>query len=187
MRGEAWNREREELLKTLWARGETATAIGARLGGLSRSAVLGKIFRLRLCPVDVDPTSRAKKRSAANEPRGKNRSRMKDRNAAAAAATPAPVTSKNSPAWRRSGARQEKIAQRQRAAAAGQRKTLLELTNKSCRWPLGQPGTKKFLFCGALDADLERGMPYCPQHARRAYVADAISAVVTRRSAARAA
>ncbi len=50
MRDAAWNNERLDVLKMLWARGETATAIGATLG-LSRSAVLGQIFRLRRGPV----------------------------------------------------------------------------------------------------------------------------------------
>jgi GcrA cell cycle regulator len=48
MRGETWRSEDIELLKRLWGEGVTADAIGRQLGGLSRSAVLGKIFRLRL-------------------------------------------------------------------------------------------------------------------------------------------
>jgi GcrA cell cycle regulator len=51
MRGEAWNEEQVDLLKKLWAAGESAQAIAAKLGDMSRSAVLGKIFRLRLGPV----------------------------------------------------------------------------------------------------------------------------------------
>lgn len=42
-----WTAERVRSLKELWASGITAEAIGAELGGLSRSAVLGKIYRLR--------------------------------------------------------------------------------------------------------------------------------------------
>lgn len=48
MRGMQWKPEDIELLRRLWTAGETAAAIGMKLGGLSRSAVLGKIFRLRL-------------------------------------------------------------------------------------------------------------------------------------------
>jgi GcrA cell cycle regulator len=51
MRGESWSDEEIDLLKKLWAAGETAQAIAAKLGDMSRSAVLGKIFRLRLGPV----------------------------------------------------------------------------------------------------------------------------------------
>src|ERR1700733_8399378 len=44
----AWTAETVALLKRLWAEGETAAAIAGRLGGISRSAVLGKVYRLRL-------------------------------------------------------------------------------------------------------------------------------------------
>lgn len=50
MQSEPWDADRLAQLKKLWAQGETATAIATRLGGLTRSAVLGKIFRLRLAP-----------------------------------------------------------------------------------------------------------------------------------------
>jgi len=46
MRG-IWTRERIALLKRLWSDGKTATAIAAQLR-MSTSAVLGKVFRLRL-------------------------------------------------------------------------------------------------------------------------------------------
>src|SRR5271169_5059073 len=48
MQSEAWTVERVDLLRRLWGDGETAAAIAVRLGGMSRSAVLGKVFRLRL-------------------------------------------------------------------------------------------------------------------------------------------
>jgi GcrA cell cycle regulator len=44
---DAWTAERIDLLRRLWAEGETAQAIAGALGGLSRAAVLGKISRLR--------------------------------------------------------------------------------------------------------------------------------------------
>src|SRR5581483_3607887 len=47
MRAE-WTEDDVALLKKLWAQGATAEAIGRQLGGISRSAVLGKVFRLRL-------------------------------------------------------------------------------------------------------------------------------------------
>src|SRR5580700_8792810 len=48
MRG-IWTRERIALLKRLWTDGKTATAIAAQLR-MSKSAGLGKVFRLRLRP-----------------------------------------------------------------------------------------------------------------------------------------
>jgi GcrA cell cycle regulator len=43
-----WTQARIAELKQLWSAGQTATAIGAALGGITRAAVLGKVFRLRL-------------------------------------------------------------------------------------------------------------------------------------------
>jgi GcrA cell cycle regulator len=37
-----------------------------------------------------------------------------------------------------------------------------------CCWPLGEPGTRAFRFC---DAPSDPGRPYCPEHARTAFVA----------------
>jgi hypothetical protein len=43
-----WSVERVNLLKAMWASGAPTSAIAAALGDVSRSAVLGKVFRLRL-------------------------------------------------------------------------------------------------------------------------------------------
>jgi GcrA cell cycle regulator len=48
MGGNVWTDDGIMLLRKLWAEGATAAAIGRRLGGFSRSAVLGKVYRLRL-------------------------------------------------------------------------------------------------------------------------------------------
>src|SRR5262245_47609395 len=44
----AWNDERVELLKKLWAEGLSASQIAGRLGGVTRNAVIGKVHRLGL-------------------------------------------------------------------------------------------------------------------------------------------
>jgi GcrA cell cycle regulator len=131
MQGEPWRPEDIALLRRLWAEGETAAAIGIKLGGLSRSAVLGKIFRLRL--------------GAAGKP------------AAASGAVPG---------RRRAGKRV--IPPPVKSGRQG--KTLFELTNTCCRWPYKRPGTDRYFFCGAPEADLESGIPYCARHMKRAYL-----------------
>lgn len=45
-----WTAARIAALRDLWSAGQTAAAIGTVLGGITRSAVLGKVFRLRLAP-----------------------------------------------------------------------------------------------------------------------------------------
>ena len=44
----AWNDDRVDKLKKLWAEGYTASEIAAKLGGLTRNAVIGKVHRLGL-------------------------------------------------------------------------------------------------------------------------------------------
>lgn len=46
------------------------------------------------------------------------------------------------------------------------RVTLLDLTERMCKWPLGHPGEADFHFCGER---AEPGQPYCADHCRRAY------------------
>ncbi len=46
-----------------------------------------------------------------------------------------------------------------------QRKTARALTNKVCNWPVGDPGTPEFFFCGAKQFN---GGPYCEHHTTRA-------------------
>jgi GcrA cell cycle regulator len=48
----------------------------------------------------------------------------------------------------------------------GQRRTLLELNEKTCHWPVGDPGAGDFFFCGGHTVD---GLPYCAYHSRLAY------------------
>ena len=46
--------------------------------------------------------------------------------------------------------------------------TLLELSDRICKWPLGHPGEPDFHFCGD---QVNPGFPYCVQHCGQAYQA----------------
>jgi GcrA cell cycle regulator len=142
--GGMWTAERIKLLRVLWAKGETAAAIGTRLGGLSRAAVLGKIYRLRLdtdqAPLDAPARKRPPDKKPSSDGLGRRRRRTRYK--------------KRKP---------------ELAAPARQYKSIFELTNITCRWPHGRPGSDRFFFCGAPEADLEHGIPYCPRHMQRAY------------------
>ena len=50
---------------------------------------------------------------------------------------------------------------------------LMELTERTCKWPIGDPATENFWFCGH---QAENGKPYCATH-----VAIAFQPVSTRR------
>lgn len=49
---------------------------------------------------------------------------------------------------------------------AEQRKTMMELHEDDCRWPVGEVGDPGFFFCGG---PVETGQPYCAGHCARAY------------------
>ena len=146
-----WTEDRIAILGQMWADGATAAAIATRLG-LSRSAVLGKIHRLR--------------RGAAMPAVTPNKER-------ATQASFDATTLAYRPRGRQSAPRSPSEPRPKESRRRG--KTLLELTNDSCRWPHGEPGTPSFFFCGAPDADLESCRPYCARHARLAYSSAAIA------------
>ena len=48
--------------------------------------------------------------------------------------------------------------------------TILQLTERMCKWPNGDPRDTDFHFCGKAT---HPGMPYCAEHAAKAYQAPA--------------
>lgn len=52
------------------------------------------------------------------------------------------------------------------ALSVSQRVTIMDLRESMCRWPLGDPTTPEFRFCGARSIT---GLPYCTHHAEIAY------------------
>ena len=56
----SWNLEKEEKLKKLWGKGNTASQIAQIIGGVTRNAVIGKAHRLNLA---TKPSSQKIKKS----------------------------------------------------------------------------------------------------------------------------
>ncbi len=155
----SWNDERVELLKRLWGEGLSASQIAGELGGITRNAVIGKVHRLGLSG-RIKSTTPARPRKARNEapaPRGNNPRPMTIGNTALAPALDALVEPAPAPA---------PVANTNNVVPLAQRCTIMNLTEATCRWPLGEPGTESFYFCGGRSLS---GMPYCTQHARMAY------------------
>ena len=44
--------------------------------------------------------------------------------------------------------------------------SLMELTERTCKWPIGDPATEEFWFCGHI---AEQGKPYCETHIEIAF------------------
>jgi GcrA cell cycle regulator len=170
-----WNDERVELLKKLWAEGRSASQIAAEIGGVSRNAVIGKVHRLGL-------SGRAKVPSAASaRPREKAPAAPRERSLpAAASARPAQPTAQE-PAPRPASIGATALAQPRPVEPApverlvprenvvvpiAERVTIMDLREGMCRWPIGDPSTSEFRFCGA---GTYTGATYCEHHAQMAY------------------
>jgi GcrA cell cycle regulator len=153
----SWNEERVETLKKLWGEGFSASQIAAQLGGVTRNAVIGKVHRLGLA-------GRAKPAPAS----GANAARpRKPRGASAGLRVSRAVVRGNTAlaqAYELEFEPEPELADN--VIPLGQRRSLLELNETTCRWPIGDPGNPDFFFCGGPKIG---SLPYCAYHARLAY------------------
>jgi GcrA cell cycle regulator len=153
----SWTDERVELLRKLWNEGLSASQVAAELGaGITRNAVIGKIHRLGLAERAKAPSAPrprvAKPPRQPSQPRAHGPSVMG--NVALAFAPHAHVAARP--------ALEEEVV-----IPMSERVTLMELREAMCRWPMGDPTTSEFRFCGAK-SPIGAG-PYCGYHARVAY------------------
>lgn len=151
-----WNDDATAELKRLNELKHSASWIAVQLkklfGPCTRNSVLGKLWRLGL----------ANPRPEVSMPRPKPRHRPPPREKFSPhrrlAAPPPALEPKPVPTFTDDS-----------AIPVEQRKTLLELTNWTCRFPVGDPRTSDFFYCGALEADFTAGRCYCAAHAARAH------------------
>jgi GcrA cell cycle regulator len=153
-----WNDERVEQLKKLWADGLSASQIAAQLGEVTRNAVIGKVHRLGLATrASSNRTSSSRLRMRQAQPRRAVQQRQRPTNVGNTAfrqMLEADLSHGSVPT-----AEEVQIP-------PGERKTLKQLTEGMCRWPIGDPQLADFHFCGRNKVT---GLPYCEHHARRAY------------------
>jgi GcrA cell cycle regulator len=168
-----WNDERVEQLKKLWAEGRSASQIAAEIGGVSRNAVIGKVHRLGL-------SGRAKAPGASSSrPREKAQPRPSTvlHQAPAQPASPrAPqtigATALAQPRHVEPMAEQvpepavRPVPVADVVVAIAERVTIMDLREGMCRWPIGDPTSPDFRFCGA---SAYAGVPYCEHHSQMAY------------------
>jgi GcrA cell cycle regulator len=159
----SWTDERIELLRKLWLDGMSASRIATELAnGLTRNAVIGKVYRLGL-------SGRTKSDGLA-ETAPKVRIKPTQRAVVAAAAIPV-VHGNNAIAYHPAPVEQAVRAVAQDVedvvVAFAEPVSIVELRESMCRWPIGDPGSAEFRFCGAA----KRGGlgPYCAHHAAIAY------------------
>jgi GcrA cell cycle regulator len=185
----SWTDERVEKLKELWGEGMSASQIAKVLGGVTRNAVIGKVHRLGLSnrgggtseetPAAEPVKPKAAKTAKAAPPAPKEEP---------AAQPPAPTTRRTAPVIRdatqpRAPGAPTPEEEAARATLAeiekiARKVSLLELTERTCKWPIGDPTDEDFAFCGLPCVP---GKPYCENH-----VAVAFQPMSSRRDRARA-
>lgn len=149
-----WTDERVELLKKLWAEGLSASQIAGELGGVTRNAVIGKVHRLALSGRATKPSggmSRPRRPTAIRPPR-QPRPMTVGNTALKVAPTPHP--------------RRVAIPIEDVVVPIPLRATILTLSDRTCKWPIGDPAEEGFCFCGH---EPRQSSPYCEYHARVAY------------------
>jgi GcrA cell cycle regulator len=136
-----WTDARVELLKKLWAEPGLSCRLIANELGTTRNAIIGKGGRLRL---PMRPQAPRTPQAATHSPGSRPEP-------AQSMPVPLPVPELGD-----------------RDIPLEQRRSLLELTTATCRWPIGDPRTEAFFYCGAPTARI--GQSYCPSHYARAYI-----------------
>lgn len=140
--GSSWTDERVVLLKKLWADGLSGNQIAVELGGITRNAVIGKVHRLGLTgrKTSTSSTGRPRIHRAAGSMR-----RVPPQAMVAAEPEPEVIEAE---------------------IPISQRLTLMNLTTETCHWPIGDPGSPDFFFCGGRAL---KKHPYCAHHSRVAH------------------
>jgi GcrA cell cycle regulator len=146
-----WTDERVERLKKLWQDGLSASQIAAEMGGVTRNAVIGKVHRLGLSGRG-QPTSTIKRQRRAHAPAVR---RARQALTIGNLALKADVLAET-----------ELRPRRNVVVPIAKKLTIFALTERTCKWPIGDPGDEGFHFCGH---DSLEGAPYCEYHAGVAY------------------
>ena len=146
-RPQIWFAERIAELKEQWAKGESASKIAA-IWGITRNSVIGKLSRLGL--LGMHSHNRQRQQNKLNSPYSK------------AARKKAPPSNRRATAVG--------VSERSLSLDAPlhpipdppfhERLTLMQLTSKTCRWPIGEVGHADFAFCGRENF----GFVYCAHH-----------------------
>lgn len=167
-----WDDERVERLRAMWNEGMSASKIAKELGGVTRNAVIGKVHRLGLSnrtaatPETAQGADEAETTPDVVSSEPETGSAPVERPAEILSAEPRrEITIRDASQPRPPGqptpeeeSARETLAEIEKMA---RRLTLLELTERTCKWPIGDPNDDDFHFCGLPAVS---GKPYCEHH-----------------------
>lgn len=157
-----WTEQKIQSLKEMWGHGYSASEIAKHLGGLTRNAVIGKAHRLKLS---------SRPSSMKNEPASSRLSASPNAVAPVMKATqkrvmlrPLPVVP-TPPTVAKAQQPKETFSAFDNAKRS-EGIAVTKAGDRHCRWPVGDPRSPDFRFCGC---NAHEGLPYCIDHARVAY------------------
>ncbi|CAN7616722.1 GcrA family cell cycle regulator [Phyllobacterium sp. LjRoot231] len=162
-----WTDERVEQLKKLWAEGLSASQIAAQLGGVSRNAVIGKVHRLKLSGRGKTTSTQTRSKKVNTSTSGGQRSsgsighmssRVMNRSVGATALQAEYSTDLITHTVTKTVT--------DVVVPISRRLELVQLSERTCKWPVGDPLQPDFNFCGN---DVGESGPYCTYHSRLAY------------------
>ncbi len=182
----SWTDERVEILKTMWGEGKSASQIAKELGGVTRNAVIGKVHRLGLsnrnggggsnAAAKTAPAATPKEKPAAPAaaapppPKAEPEAAPARPEPRTMSASPPPVPFRKAivpagqplpPQPSTNEISPEALAKVNEVEKHAKKISLMELTERTCKWPIGDPATEDFWFCGLPS---QQGKPYCEAH-----------------------
>lgn len=159
----SWTDERVDLLRRLWDEGFSASQIASQIGGVTRNAVIGKVHRLGLAGRVKPVGAAAPLNGRGKKPAPEAEARTVPAEEPGIAEPPAVVAHRPAPTF---PVAPPPIVTEPVALAVSERVTIMDLRESMCRWPLGDPTSPDFRFCGGRSIT---GLPYCTHHAQIAY------------------
>ncbi|MBB3237594.1 GcrA family cell cycle regulator [Phyllobacterium endophyticum] len=162
-----WTDERVEQLKKLWAEGLSASQIAAQLGGVSRNAVIGKVHRLKLSGRGKSTSTQTRSKKVNTTASGGHRSpgslgHMSSRVVNRSVGATALQTEYSTDLVAHTVTKTVTDV----VVPISRRLELVQLSERTCKWPVGDPLQPDFNFCGN---DVGESGPYCTYHSRLAY------------------
>ena len=155
-----WTEQKIQMLKDMWGH-HSASEIAEHIGGLTRKAVIGKAHRLKL-------SAQTSAESGLGLPRnsGGMTGIKSSRKRVMLRSLPVMPTPSQAP---RAVPTAKDIFRSLEGIGGAKRSEGIAVTkagDRHCRWPVGDPRSPDFRFCGCT---AHEGLPYCVDHARVAY------------------
>ena len=180
----AWSDERVAVLKKMWLEGNSASEIAKELGNITRNAVIGKVHRLGLSNRDTNVSKagvtaeksikglkRGRPPKINKEPtkRGRPQKITQPKDLNDTTLERGKPISKSGATERSNDSRLEVVSDLSeetlkdllKVEMKSKKISLMDLTERTCKWPIGDPATDEFWFCGH---EAEPGKPYCQTH-----------------------